>query len=65
MASKRARKSGGLVLPMPLRDRIATTVIAFAGNRIATRDYRERLVRVFRTGDPEERVPVEQVIFRG
>lgn len=32
------------------------------GGRLLPREERERLLRVLRTGDPEERVPVSEVI---
>lgn len=35
------------------------------GGRLLPDDERARLLRVLRTGDPEERVPIEDVIRRG
>lgn len=62
MSSEETATTVEVELGIPWRDRIATRMISVVLNRIASRDFRDRMIRTLRTGDPEESVPVEEVV---
>ena len=48
---------------LALRDRIAISVCTFVLTHVATTELRGRITRALRTGNPEEQVPVDQVVL--